>query len=77
MSTIASVHRFHDCVAVYLANGRTVYLRPAEAGALAKALCECARDIKKNEYSRSQFKMADIPLVDTGHNGTAYEHKRK
>lgn len=58
----AQVHRFREKVAVYLANGSTVYLTPKEAKAIAKAMNACTRDIKANSFTDSQFHTTTIPL---------------
>jgi len=57
---IASVHRFHDTVAVYIGMGETIYLSAKEAAALARALNACSRDIKKSSFVNSEFKTTDI-----------------
>lgn len=49
------IHRFRDCVAVYLANGETRYLTPRAARAIARELNGCARDIEARTFSDSQF----------------------
>jgi hypothetical protein len=52
---LAQVHRFDDCVAVYVnvqgQQGKTVYLSPREANDLARAINACATDIRKNKQS--------------------------
>lgn len=58
----AQVHRFREKVAIYLANGATVYLSPKEAKAIAKALNGAARDIKDNSFTNSQFSTIRIEL---------------
>ena len=50
------IHRFREKVAIYLASGETVYLTPAVAGEVAKALNACKRDISKCKFSESTFK---------------------
>ena len=55
-TTIASVHRFNDKVAVYVGKGETVYITGKEARKLAAALNKCARDIKTiPSFSKSEF----------------------
>lgn len=44
----AQVHRFRDHVALYVGNGETVYITPADARTLADALNACADDVKTN-----------------------------
>lgn len=52
----AQVHRFRCRVAVWLADGSTVYLAPADARRLAKALTACAADIKREpDFCKSGF----------------------
>lgn len=53
------VHRYRGRVAVYLDGGKTVYLFPKEAKALARALNATARDIAKYP------KWTDQPHVST------------
>jgi hypothetical protein len=52
---LAQVHRFDDCVAVYVGvrghKGKTVYLSPREANDLARALNACASDVRKRNQS--------------------------
>lgn len=47
------VHRFRDAVAAYLGAGETVYMSPAEARALARALNRAARSIQSEPFARS------------------------
>lgn len=58
----AQIHRFREKVAIYLANGATVYLSPKEAKAIAKALNGAARDIKNNTFTQSEFSTVHIEL---------------
>lgn len=54
---LAQIHRFRDkvAIAIFLANGATVYLTPKEAKAIAKALNAGARDIQNNTFVQSDF----------------------
>lgn len=76
MKKHAQVHRFGDCVAMYLSNGETVYMTPKDARAIAKSLNACARDIKAAKYVDGTFKTAEFYLQDTGHNGCGFKVKR-
>lgn len=58
--SIASVHRFHDKVAVYVGDGGTTYLSAKQAEALAKALRACAKSVKTEKFSESNFNTAEI-----------------
>lgn len=58
----AQIHRFREKVAIYLANGATVYLSPKEAKEIAKALNAAVRDIKDNSFVDSQFSTVNIEL---------------
>lgn len=58
----AQIHRFREKVAIYLANGSTVYLTPSEAKAVAKALNACAKDIKARGFGDSEFHTVEIKL---------------
>lgn len=51
----ASVHRFHDQVAIYVGTGETVYLAAHEADQLGKALVRFAKDTKNNTFQESQL----------------------
>ena len=46
----AQVHRFHDCVAIYIGTGETVYLTPKEARQLARAINKTARSCDREEF---------------------------
>lgn len=74
---MAQVHRFGDCVAVYLDGGRTVYITPADARKFAKALNTCARDIGTAELGGSKFVTVWLDFEDVGYNGRNYKYKRK
>lgn len=60
METIASVHRFHDTVAVYMGTGETVYLDVEQAATLAAAIQKCKRDIFSNGFTDSKFQKVSI-----------------
>jgi hypothetical protein len=60
----AQIHRFREKVAIYLANGATVYLTPKEARQIAKALLDGARDIKNNSFSQSEFSTVHVELSE-------------
>jgi hypothetical protein len=60
METVASVHRFHDKVAVYVGTGETVYLDAEQAAALAAAIQKCKRDIFSKSFSESKFQKVSI-----------------
>ena len=50
---MAQVHRFRDKVAVYVGGGETVYLAPANARKLARALNAVARSCDKESFADS------------------------
>lgn len=58
----AHVHRFRDRVAVYLADGKTVYLTEKEARSLSAFLLEAAKDVKRRKFTDSQFGTHYVPL---------------
>ncbi|QYW06540.1 hypothetical protein uav_009 [Pseudomonas phage UAVern] len=60
----AQIHRFRDKVAIYLANGETVYLSPEEAKTIGQALNAAAVDIENNTFVQSTFSTVHIPLSD-------------
>lgn len=72
----AQVHRFGDCVAVYVGDGSTVYLTPSDARKLAKALNACAKDVKANTFSDSLFATFRLDAENTGYNGVEYRVDR-
>lgn len=77
MTKLAQIHRFGDCIAMFLSTGETVYMTPKDARTIAKNLNACARDVKQARYVDGTFKTFDLGLVDTGYNGTAYREVRK
>lgn len=72
----AQIHRFGDCVAMFLSNGETVYMTPKDARKIAKNLNACARDVKHAKFVDGTFKTFEIDLTDTGHNGCGYRVER-
>lgn len=62
--SLAQIHRFRESVAIYLAGGKTIYLSPKEAKAIAKALNAAARDIKANPFVESGFSTVVVELID-------------
>jgi hypothetical protein len=56
----ASVHRFRDSVAVFVGDGATTYLTPAQALALAEALASCARDVTGHAFVASPFQTVNV-----------------
>ena len=69
----AQIHRFGDCVAIYLADGETVYLTPADAKRIAKYLNAAAKDCKESRFVASDFVTSIIPLVNVGCSGRDFE----
>ena len=62
MSSVASVHRFRDKVAVYLGTGETTYLTQEQALDLAVAMCDCSQDIETHpKFSESEFTTTEVP----------------
>jgi hypothetical protein len=55
MKTMAYVYRFNDRVAMYIGEGRTVYLSARDAMSIGAALRACAADIAKCDFTASQF----------------------
>lgn len=47
------VHRFRDTVGAWLGTGQTVYLSPAEARAMARALIKAARSVDRERFADS------------------------
>ena len=63
MKTIASVHRFHDQVAIYVGDGSTTYLTAKQARALARALRDCAKSVVDERFVDSAFGTREVPRV--------------
>lgn len=60
MKTLASVHRFHNKVAIYVGNGSTTYLTAKQARALARALRDCAKSVVYQKFVDSSFGCREI-----------------
>ncbi len=58
----ASIYRFRDTVAAHIGTGATVYLSPADARKIARALNAAARDIGEREFTESTLTPVDIEL---------------
>jgi hypothetical protein len=58
---MAQVHRFRDKVAVYVGGGETVYLKPANARKLARALNAAARSCDKESFVDSTCGTVNVP----------------
>ena len=56
----ARVHRFSDCIALHTEGTPTVYLSEKMARKMARALLDCARDVKGRKFTDSQFGTRDI-----------------
>ncbi len=55
-SNRASVHRFHDTVALYIPEAeQTIYLSDFLALKIASALAECAGEIQDTAFTNSEF----------------------
>lgn len=70
-----TVYRFGDCVAVYT-GGRTRYLTPDEATALASAIQGAADDVRLRPYTAKLFGTVAVPVEDADGHGRDYTHKR-
>lgn len=69
MKTMASVHRFHDKVAVYVGNGGTTYLTAKQARKLARALAACAKSVVDEKFVDSSFGIAEVLEVTSAQEG--------
>lgn len=59
----ARVGRFRDYVQISLDDGKTLYIKPQDANALAKALLDCQNDIKNHpNFCNSQVINKEIYL---------------
>ena len=76
MIKTAQLHRFGDCVVMYLSKGETVYMTPKDAIRLAKHLTACSKDIKSNRFVNGTFPTVEMTLEDTGHNGCNFKIER-
>lgn len=60
---MAQVHRFHSTVAISLGTGKTAYLMPDDAKAIAEAILEGVEDIEMYpKFSQGQFRTFEKPL---------------
>lgn len=60
------VHRFRDTVAAYIGTGPTVYLSPAEARAMARALVKAARSVDRERFVDSSGNTTEL-RINGGH----------
>lgn len=51
---MAQVHRFRECVTIWLGTGETVYLSAKDARKLSGAINKTARDIEARSFGNSQ-----------------------
>lgn len=59
----AQVHRFRDSVAAFLGDGQTVYMTPADARRIARALNAAAREIASGvPFAQSSVGTVQIEL---------------
>lgn len=56
----AQIHRFRDNVAMYLGDGSTVYLKPADARKLARAINKAARSCETERFTNSSGNTAQF-----------------
>ncbi len=57
---IARIHRFRDQVALYIHDGKTVYLTAAQANTLGEFLQEFARDIHIRDFIDSVLTSKEV-----------------
>lgn len=62
----AQVHRFRDCVGLYVGTGETVYLTPPQARQLTRAINRVARSCENEAFGDSSGLTAafDFPAAD-------------
>jgi hypothetical protein len=58
----AQIHRFGDSVAGWLGTGETVYMTPADARKIGKALIAAAKDVEACKFTESPFKTVSLQL---------------
>ena len=63
---MAQVHRFGDEVAVWLGDGKTIYLTPKAANAIADAMHQCTNDISCNKFTNSAFGTVNVDVTEGG-----------
>ena len=63
MATI-EVYRFNDAVAVSIPGLATVYLAHGEADALARAMVDCAADIRAVKFTSSNLVPTQVAVRD-------------
>lgn len=65
---MAQVHRFHDSVALYIGTGETVYLTHDQAQQLGRALIDCAHDVWKVPFGKSDIGTVRVDIGDSAEN---------
>lgn len=60
----AQVHRFHDCVAVHVGTGETVYLAPKDARKLSRAVNKAARSVEREKFVDSSGNTFELDAPD-------------
>lgn len=60
--SIASVHRFHDEVAVHVGDGQTTYLSAKQARKLARALNKAAKSVETESFLKCSNVTAEIEV---------------
>lgn len=73
----AQVHRFGDCVALYVGTGQTVYVTPADAKCIAKTLNRAATDVTQSTFQNSKFTTTKFDFADHGLNGRGFKIVRE
>ncbi len=60
----AQVHRFRDCVALYIGTGETVYLSPKDARKLSRAVNKAARSVEREKFVDSSGNTFELDAPD-------------
>lgn len=60
----AQVHRFRNCVAVYVGTGETVYMTPKDARKLSRAINKAARSVEREKFVDSSGNTCEIDAPD-------------
>lgn len=61
---IAQVHRFRDCVSVFVEDGQSVYMKVDDAKAFASAILDEALDVERRDFQSSPSLTREFTFQD-------------
>lgn len=59
-----SIHRFRNNVAISIGESSTYYITDKEAKILVRELKKVRKDLKKHEFSKSEYEQTVIPMSE-------------